>query len=104
MFLGLIAAGATGSLARELLWEQNGNDPLTSLVLGAIAGFVVGLAYLIPQWVGAPDVLKAEVIKPTDKIQFASAVLVALPAGVGFNTVFERLRKEARTGPITPSR
>jgi hypothetical protein len=56
--LGLIFAGATGALIRAALWGAGANHPLASLVLGAVAGFVVGLAYLIPQWVGAPGVLE----------------------------------------------
>jgi hypothetical protein len=96
--LGLAFAGATGAVARAVLWDSDRRDPLASLLLGAIAGFVVGLAYLIPQWVGAPGVLtpKAEVVSATDKIQFVSAVLVAISAGVGFDTVFSRLQKQAQ--------
>ena len=62
------------------------------------------MAYLIPQWVGAPGVLanKATVVEATDKIQFVSAVLVAISAGVGFDTVFTRLKKQAEDQPITP--
>jgi hypothetical protein len=95
--LGLVFAGATGAVARAVLWDSERRDPLASLLLGSIAGFVVGLAYLIPQWVGAPGVLtpKAEIVSATDKIQFASAVLVAISAGVGFDTVFSRLQKQA---------
>lgn len=68
-----------------------------------VAGFVVGLAYLIPQWIGAPGVLEvsATVVKATDKIQFVSAVLVAIPAGVGFDTVFTRLKKEAQDRSVS---
>jgi hypothetical protein len=106
MFAGLVAAGATGALIRAVLWEPRESDATTSLVLGGVAGFVVGLAYLIPQWVGAPGVLSpsADVVTATDKIQFASAVLVAISAGVGFDTVFSRLQKDAaekRIGPPT---
>jgi hypothetical protein len=63
--------------------------------------FAVGLAYLIPQWVGAPGVLKpsATVVEATDKIQFVSALVVAIPAGVGFDTVLEVLHeREHRSG------
>jgi hypothetical protein len=103
-FAGLVLAGATGALARVVLSGPGENDPRTSLLLGGLAGFVVGLAYLIPQWVGAPGVLepKATTVSATDKIQFASAVLVALSAGVGFDTVFSRLQKQAQDSPIGP--
>jgi hypothetical protein len=104
MFAGLIAAGATGALVRVVLWGPQDNDPRTSLLLGSVAGFVVGLAYLIPQWVGAPGPLapKVTTVSANDKIQFASAVLVAVSAGVGFDTVFSRLQKEAQDIPIRP--
>jgi len=104
MFAGLISAGATGALVRVVLWGPQEHDPRTSLLLGSVAGFVVGLAYLIPQWVGAPGPLspKATAVSANDKIQFASAVLVAVSAGVGFDTVFSRLQKEAQDIAIGP--
>ena len=106
MFIGLIAAGATGALVRAVLSGPAESDPRTSLLLGSIAGFVVGLAYLIPQWVGAPGVLtpRVEMILPTDKIQFVSAILVAISAGVGFDTVFTRLQKQAQDAAVGPPR
>jgi hypothetical protein len=107
MLIGLIFAGATGALVRAILWGPGENDPRASLLLGSIAGFVVGLAYLIPQWIGAPGVLAptGEGISATDKIQFASAVLVSLSAGVGFDTVFTRVQKQAQELTIaTPPR
>jgi hypothetical protein len=103
-FIGLITAGATGALIRSVIWgAEQQTAPATSLLLGGVAGFVVGLAYLIPQWIGAPGVLEvsATVVKATDKIQFVSAVLVAIPAGVGFDTVFTRLKREAEDRPVS---
>ena len=81
-------------------------SPGTSCLLGAVAGFVVGLAYLVPQWVGAHGFLEATArpIQATDKIQFEWAVLVAISAGVGFDTVFTRLKREAAQVPVTVSR
>jgi hypothetical protein len=103
MFIGLIAAGATGALIRAVIWGAEETAPATSLLLGSVAGFVVGLAYLIPQWVGAPGVLapSATAIAATDKIQFVSAILVAVSAGVGFDTVFTRLKKQAEDQTIS---
>jgi hypothetical protein len=106
MLFGLIAAGATGALIRLVLSSPGESNPPTSLLLGSVAGFVVGLAYLIPQWVGAHGVLEPQTaaVVATDKIQFASAVLVAISAGVGFDTVFNRLQKQAQDAPIGPPR
>lgn len=103
-FAGLIAAGATGALIRSVIWGAEETAPTASLLLGGVAGFVVGLAYLVPQWVGAPGVLEpsATAVQATDKIQFASAVLVAISAGVGFDTVFTRLKKQAEDQSISP--
>jgi hypothetical protein len=96
-FLGLIAGGATGAFIRSVFWGSEETAPTTSLLLGGVAGFVVGMAYLVPQWVGAPGVLtpSATVVQATDKIQFVSAVLVAISAGVGFDTIFTRLKRQA---------
>jgi hypothetical protein len=106
VFAGLMAAGATGALVRAILWEPAENDPRISLLLGSIAGFVVGLAYLIPQWIGAPGPLspKPEGISATDKIQLASSILVAISAGVGFDSVFSRLRKQAQDDKFDPAK
>jgi hypothetical protein len=106
MYIGLVSAGATGALIRLMLRGSGESDPRASLLLGSIAGLVVGLAYLIPQWVGAPGVLapEAKTVMATDKIQFASAVLVAISAGIGFDTVFSRLQKEAQNAPVGPPR
>lgn len=101
-FTGLVVAGATGALIRSVRWGAEETAPSTSLLLGGVAGFVVGLAYLIPQWIGAPGVLdsSATQVLATDKIQFISAVLVSISAGVGFDTVFTRLRKQAEDQAI----
>jgi len=103
MLGALIAAGATGAVVRSVLSGAEETAPTTSLLLGGVAGFVVGLAYLVPQWVGAPGVLEpsATVVVATDKIRFVSAVLVSISAGVGFDTVFARLKKQAEDQPIT---
>ena len=103
MFAGLVAAGATGALVRSVIWAPDEMTPIRSLVLGGIAGFVVGAAYLVPQFIGAPDVLAS---KPTEvvwkaKVQLISAILVAISAGVGFDTVFTRLKKDAEQQPIS---
>jgi hypothetical protein len=104
-FAGLVAAGATGALVRSVIWGAETTPPTTSLLLGGVAGFIVGMAYLIPQWVGAPGVLapSTTVVGATDKIQFVSAILVAVSAGVGFDTVFTRLKKQAEDQPISAS-
>jgi hypothetical protein len=101
-FAGLIAAGATGALIRSVVWGSEKTAPITSLVLGGVAGFIVGLAYLIPQWIGAPGFLSpsTEKVVAIDKIQFVSAVVVAVSAGMGFDTVFTRMRKQAEDQPI----
>ena len=106
LFAGLVSAGATGSLIRLVLWEPEAADARKSLVLGSVAGLIVGLAYLIPQLVGAPDVLtpKENAVTAANKIQLLSVVLVALAAGVGFDTVFSRLKKQAEEYDIGPPR
>jgi hypothetical protein len=101
---GLVAAGATGATVRPILAGRASAQPFASLLLGGLAGFAVGLAYLIPQWVGAAHVLEAKgvAVSATDKIQFASAILVAISAGVGFDTVFRRIEARAADAPIGP--
>jgi hypothetical protein len=100
---GLITAGATGALIRSVIWGTEETAPSTSLLLGGVAGFVAGLAYLVPQYVGKYGVLDpaATKIEAPDKIQFVSAVLVGMSAGVGFDTIFTRLKKQAEDQTIS---
>ncbi len=102
MFGGLLSAGATGALVRFLLSDPSSRErgPLFSLVMGGLAGLIVGLAYLIPQWIGAPDMLLPKTVLAANKIQFLSVVLVAVTAGIGFETVFQRLQKQANDVPV----
>lgn len=104
MFGALIAAGAMGALIRSIIWKTEDVSSARSLLLGAVAGFVVGIAYLIPQWIGAPGVLESSTnsVTPADKIQFVSAILIAISAGLGFDSVFNRLKKQADEQPISP--
>jgi hypothetical protein len=102
--LGLVMAGATGALVRSYYWGTKDVAPYTSVIWGGVAGLVVGAAYLIPQLFGAPGVLdpKAMQVTATDKIQFMSAIMVAIPAGVGFDTIFNRLKNQAQEQAIIP--
>jgi hypothetical protein len=104
VFSGLIAAGGTGATARSSFSRARTATPEVSGLLGAVSGFLVGLAYLIPQWIGAPAVISPETteVQATDRIQFVSAILVAFSAGVGFDTVLDRFRAEAAKHAIGP--
>ena len=98
MLTGLAAAGATGALVHSVLAPEESHDPLASAVLGGVAGFAVGLGYLIPQAIGAPEVLGAN----PNPVQLGSAILVALSAGIGFDTVYDRLRGRAQDVAVAP--
>jgi len=113
ILLGLVFAGATAALARPLVWPPIDREPWASFILGGFAGLIVGVAFLIPQLVshlgsGAsadPNNLfsgSITTISGVNKIEFLSAFLVAFSAGVGFDTVFMRLRKQAEETPIGP--
>lgn len=101
--IGLLAAGATGALARGLIWENTRSNAGITLLLGSLAGLVVGLGYIIPQLVGKAGIFDPNQIEvlSTDVIQFLSALLVSISAGVGFDTVFSRLKTQAETLPIS---
>jgi hypothetical protein len=101
MLAGLFAAGAAGALLWSVKWATEKTAPTTTLLLGGAAGLVAGLACLIPQWVAAIGKAEATEIGKQDIIQFASAALVALSAGVGFDSVFARLREQGVKVPIT---
>lgn len=101
MFVGLVVAGATGALARTLMWGRSA-AVTTSLLLGGLAGLLVGIAYLVPQLIGAPGVFSptATAVVATDKIQFVSALITGFSAGIGFDTVFNRIKERAVDLPI----
>jgi len=106
MLVAVFAAGTTGAMVRSILWNSRETAPHISATLGGIAGAVVGLAYLIPQWVSAPGLFNntKPALDAADRIQLAYAVLVAISAGLGFDTVFNRLQTQAANVPIGPSK
>jgi hypothetical protein len=91
---GLLGAGALGAMIRLIIWGDAKNDTSASLLLGAVAGFIVGLTTLLPQWIGNKGMLI-----PTESnvhailIQFIFVVVVAISAGVTFDKVYDDLRK-----------
>ncbi len=102
----LVSAGATGALVRGLTTTTMTLEPRLASLLGVVAGLVVGLAYLIPQMIGAPQLLEpgASVVRATDKIQFLSVALVAFTAGIGFDAIFRRMLQEAENVPVSVTR
>jgi hypothetical protein len=90
--IALVALLAT--LGLGLLGVDTPLEPRLATLLGVVAGLVVGLAYLIPQLIGAPQLLEpdASFVRATDKIQFLSVTLVAFTAGIGFDAIFRRMR------------
>jgi hypothetical protein len=106
MGVALVSAGATGALVRGLTTTTMTLHPRLASLLGGGAGFVVGLAYLIPQLIGAPGLLErgASVVEATDKIQLLSVALVAFTAGIGFDTIFRRMLQESENVPVSVAR
>jgi hypothetical protein len=87
LIVGLAAAGATGALVRSIIFAPDEAAPFMSLGLGAITGGLVGIAYMVPQFISGsvvqvlPD--KTSVVPWTSKVQFISAVLIGFSAGMG---------------------
>jgi hypothetical protein len=96
--VGLLCAGASGSTCRLLMPGAPATSRISTLVLGAVAGLVLSLFYLLPQFVSG-GVLTLETW-PADKLaasryQFLSAMLFAFVSGVGFDLIADRFRKAA---------
>jgi hypothetical protein len=106
MGVTLMSAGTMGALVRGLTTTTMTLDPRLASLLGGGAGLVVGLAYLIPQLIGAPGLLErgASVVEATDKIQLLSVALVAFTAGIGFDTIFRRMLQESENVPVGVAR
>lgn len=103
MFATLCAAGATGAILRGLVAStQLTIEPKTACLLGIAAGFIVGIAYLVPQFIGAPQLIEpgASTIRSADRILLLSVSLIALIAGIGLDSVFKRVIQEADTTSI----
>lgn len=97
MGIALLIAGSAGALMRGLVATTLKLDPAFACTVGALAGLLVGLAYLIPQLIASPDLLNApkSAVGAKDRIQFLSVVLVAFTAGIGFDVIFRRMLQEA---------
>lgn len=102
MGIALLMSGAAGALARGLVATTLRLNPAFACTLGALAGLLVGLAYLIPQLIASPDLLNApqSAVNAKDRIQFLSVVLVAFTAGIGFDVIFRRMLQEADSLPV----
>ncbi len=103
MFMTLCAAGATGAILRGLVAStQLTLEPRLACLLGIAAGFIVGAAYLIPQFIGAPQLIEpgASTIRSADRILLLSVSLIALTAGMGFDSIFRRVIQEADSTSI----
>ena len=98
----LLSAGAAGALVRGLTTTTMTLEPRLASMLGLAAGLVVGIAYVIPQMIGAPELLEpsASAVRATDKIQLLSVMLVTFTAGIGFDVIFRRMLQEAERVPI----
>lgn len=79
MFVGLVAAGATGALVRSVIWAPDEMTPIRSLVLGGIAGFVVGAAYLVPQFLARLTFSLASQLKSYGRPRYSLFLLSWLP-------------------------
>ncbi|MFM9047246.1 MAG: hypothetical protein ACKOOH_06255 [Cyanobium sp.] len=104
MFVTLCAAGATGAILRGLVAStQLTLEPRTACLLGIAAGFIVGAAYLVPQFIGAPQLIEpgASTVRSADRILLLSVSLIALIAGMGLDSVFKRVIQEADTTSIS---
>jgi hypothetical protein len=83
--VGLVCAGTSGSNVRMLMQEATQSARLSTVVLGAVAGLVLSLSYVLPQLLSG-GVLTLDVW-PADKLAWAryqclSAMLFAFVAGV----------------------
>lgn len=107
MILSLCAAGATGAMLRALVAStQLTLDPRLACLLGIAAGIIVGVAYLIPQLIGAPQLIEpgATAIRSADRIQLLSVALIALTAGMGLDSIFRKVIQEADNTPVALKR
>ena len=71
-----------------------------AVFLGAAGGFLLGIAYLIPQLIdpGSGNFMDPEIQKVSlsMRIKFLSAIIVALPTGLTFDFVWERIMGTAK--------
>lgn len=104
MIAALVASGASGALIRSIIWGANEAAPRISLLLGSVAGLIVGIGYLIPQLVAQSGSTadQVKVAGALGTIQFLSAVVVGFVAGLGSDTIFARMLKEAANLNVTP--
>jgi hypothetical protein len=108
MLVSMTVAGSTGALIRSLISGADGTPPFRSLSLGAFAGFIVGAAYILPLLMKGPIevvIEKTPEIPLSSKVQLICAILVGVSGGMGFDTVFTKIRRQGEGLPVnTPGR
>ncbi|MEO1511786.1 MAG: hypothetical protein AAFU70_06925 [Planctomycetota bacterium] len=105
LFLAMPLSGATGGLISAVMWETEGRAAGYSALMGAIAAFATGLAYLLPLFLSSASLLDPlEAPSIADRTTLGAVVLLTLSAGMGFETVLSRLRAEAERAPVTTER
>ena len=91
-FGGLFIAGAAGAAVRLILPDQNAIQS-GAYLLGGLAGFLLGLSYMIPHFVdgGGASLFAIEDGTPRSLgLKFVFAMLVAFPGGLVFDYAFEK--------------
>lgn len=100
--LGLCVAGGMGATVRMLGPGAPESRMLDTPILGIFVGLVFSVLYLLPQLIGDASILNPPTETATGKslgamrVQFISAMLVAVLAGFGFDYAFGQLLKRSK--------
>ncbi|MDG5814983.1 hypothetical protein QA601_07840 [Chitinispirillales bacterium ANBcel5] len=96
--VGLGVAGATGAGVRIVVDDSTDMVPISSIIVGGVAGLIVGLVYLIPLLLGGQGVRVPENLF-YEAYKFLSAIVTAFLAGLGSDIVFKQMLSHAKDLP-----
>jgi hypothetical protein len=101
LFGAPLVAGASGGTVRSLLPRTQEEEISTygSAALGAVAGGVAGLVYIVSQITSVPDTTLAELTDRQYHTWVLFAVVIGFVSGLTLDAVFQRLVKAGEAEP-----
>jgi hypothetical protein len=101
LFSAPIIAGASGGTIRSLLPRTQDNEISTvgSAALGAVAGGIAGLGYIVSQVTSVPDTTLTDLTDRQYHTWVLFAVVIGFASGIALDAVFQRLVNAGEAKP-----
>lgn len=93
VFMALLAAGGGLGACLRLTRVPSAGNPSTAMVVGAIAGAVCSLSYMLPHWMSNPNNSFELGGVPSSRLWLLMTWLIALGGGLAADAVIDSLRR-----------